>query len=113
MWFYMRIFLFLLFLIITRALDQTPYDILGISEGERDLNVIKRAYRKLALKYHPDKSTLNKEENERLLVQINEAYEILSDPLMFEEFNKKKEGIIWQDVFKQGYHLVRTVNSRF
>ena len=52
------------------------YQILGISKGAND-DEIKKAYRKLALKYHPDKNkTAQAEERFK---QIAEAYEVLSD----------------------------------
>jgi len=53
------------------------YDILGVSK-EASAEEIKKAYRKLAVKYHPDK---NKDvAAEDMFKKINEAYSILSDP---------------------------------
>src|SRR5262249_8540127 len=54
------------------------YDVLGVSKGAPD-EEIKKAYRKLALKYHPDKNAGDKSAEEKFK-EVGEAYEWLSDP---------------------------------
>ena len=54
------------------------YDVLGVARGA-DENEIKRAYRQLARKHHPDVNE-DKAAAERKFKEINEAYEVLSDP---------------------------------
>jgi DnaJ-class molecular chaperone len=64
------------------------YKILNITKGSTD-DEIKKAYRKLALKYHPDK---NKQPGaEEKFKEVAEAYEILSDPQKKEIFDKYGE----------------------
>ena len=53
------------------------YKVLGV-EKKDDKDTIKKAYRKLAKKYHPDNNPNNKRAEERFK-EINEAYEVLSD----------------------------------
>ena len=54
------------------------YHTLGLKKGASPED-IKKAYRKLAVKYHPDKNPGNKQAEDRFK-EINEAYAVLSDP---------------------------------
>ncbi|OGO19723.1 MAG: hypothetical protein A2Z14_00700 [Chloroflexi bacterium RBG_16_48_8] len=65
------------------------YKILGVDRNT-DEKDIKRSYRQLALKYHPDKNPGDKQAEERFK-EINEAYEVLGDPEKRRKYNQLGE----------------------
>jgi len=77
------------------------YEILGISRNATEEDV-KKAYRNLARKYHPDLHPGNKEIEARFK-EINEAYEVLKDPKKREQYNR-----FGSAVFEPGFEGART-----
>lgn len=66
------------------------YEILGVSK-QATSDEIKKAYRNLAKKYHPDKNPNNQEAVKRFK-EIGEAYEILNNPSKREQYDQIREG---------------------
>ena len=63
---------------IIKNQKQTPWEILGLSEGATSAD-IKRAYRKLAMQWHPDRNPDKLDQAEAMMKKINAAYTILSN----------------------------------
>ena len=75
--------------------DRDFYEILGVSKKASD-DEIKKSYRKLAMKYHPDRNKSNKEA-ERKFKEATAAYEALKDPQKRAAYDQ-----FGHDAFRQG-----------
>ena len=62
------------------------YEVLGVPKDAPD-DVIRKAYKKLAIKWHPDKHVDDKKEAEEKFKEISEAYSVLSDPKKRREYD--------------------------
>ncbi|MGX4600858.1 molecular chaperone DnaJ [Faecalimicrobium sp. JNUCC 81] len=77
------------------------YEVLGVDKNA-DAQALKKAYRKMAMKYHPDRNPDNKEAEEKFK-EVNEAYEVLSDDTKRRTYDQfGHEGVNGQGGFGQG-----------
>ena len=75
--------------------DKDFYEILGVQKNASD-DEIKKSYRKLAMKYHPDRNKDDKE-SERKFKEVSAAYEILKD-----SEKRSADDQYGHDAFRQG-----------
>lgn len=100
-------------------MSKNYYDVLGVSKTASQ-DEIKKAYRKLARKYHPDLNPNNKEA-ELKFKEISEAYAVLSDPekrkqydtLGHEAFTSSGQGYNFSDMNFEDLRHFRTENFNF
>lgn len=97
-------------------MNKNYYDILQINQNASP-EIIDKAYKTLAKKYHPDlQEESNKKEAEEILKEINEAYEILSDPnkkALYDQ-NLKNETISQEDydeIYEENQNLKNAINN--
>lgn len=67
------------------------YEVLGISR-DSTTDEVRKAYRKLALEWHPDKNQTRIEEAEVKFKEISEAYQVLSDPHERSWYDEHRDG---------------------
>jgi len=74
--------------LLKRSKTKDYYKVLGVS-NDADDRTIKKAYRTLVKTNHPDKAQgMTKEQAEKKMASINEAYEVLSDPELRARFDR-------------------------
>lgn len=89
------------------------YQVLGVAR-DADATAIKRAYRKLAVKYHPDKNPGNRAAEDRFK-EVNEAYRVLSDPEAREAYDhpEKVQEKRVDDLMRKMEFIKQVRNIRF
>ena len=83
--------------------DKNYYDWLEISK-KASPEVIEKAYKALVKKYHPDLQEGDKRESEEIIKKINEAYDVLSDPIKKSDYDST---LVDNDVSKEDYDKLK------
>eukprot|EP00118_Oscarella_pearsei_P014803 m.129505 g.129505 ORF g.129505 m.129505 type:complete len:531 (+) comp37981_c0_seq7:154-1746(+) len=88
------------------------YEVLGVGKDASD-DDIKRSYRKMALKWHPDKNLDRAEEATRVFTEIQQAYDVLSDPQERAWYDNHREAILrgGNDYVDDSLNLMRYFSS--
>lgn len=84
------------------------YEVLGVSENA-DVSEIKKKYRKLAMKYHPDRNSGDENATKKFR-EVTEAYEILWDEKKREEYDCRRKNIQSQ---RKNKNKKRNVKNKF
>ncbi len=90
------------------------YSLLGVDRNATQ-EEIKRAYRKLALQYHPDRNPNNKDAEE-MFKRISEAYQVLSDPEkreMYDRYGTVRQEDIFSRDFENPFDLFDSIFDNF
>ena len=91
--------------------DTKLYDILGVKSNATE-SELKKAYRKLSMKWHPDKNPNNVEESTQKFNDIAEAYEVLSNTQKRKQYdifgssnNQSHNNVNAEEIFKHFFNM--------
>ena len=94
-------------------MNQNYYEIMGLTENAT-LEDIKKSYRSLCLKYHPDRNP-NEQKSKDKFQKMSEAYQILSDENLRKDYDirQKKSQLFYQDDIGMGPDINQMFNNMF